>query len=220
MKILIVDDDAGQRALLRRVLGREGHSVLAAEHGQQALDLLAHEPVDAVISDVAMPRIDGFRLCVELRRDARWRHLPFILHSATHATDADARLGRDLGADAFLPKPTDPQAMFAALHAARDRSDRAVQPSPHDVAAVLKEYGERLVDNYFWLRQKDSPAVLAYLKAESAYTDFVMKPTQPIQDALYKEMLGHIQETDRSVAYRDGEWLYYFRTEADKQYPI
>ncbi len=93
-------------------------------------------------------------------------------------------------------------------------------PVAKKIPHVTTIHGHRLVDNYYWLRQKDSPAVLAYLKAENAYTDFVMQSTQLLQDALYKEMLGHIQETDRSVAYRDGDWLYYQRTEADKQYPI
>jgi oligopeptidase B len=93
-------------------------------------------------------------------------------------------------------------------------------PVAKKVPHVTTIHGERLVDNYFWLRQKDSPAVLAYLKAEDAFTEAFMKPTQPLQDALYKEMLGHIQETDKSVAHRDGDWFYYYRTEAEKQYPI
>ena len=93
-------------------------------------------------------------------------------------------------------------------------------PVAKRVPHVTAIHGDRLVDNYYWLRQKDSPAVLAYLKAENAYTGFVMKPTQPLQDVLYKEMLAHIQETDTSVAHRDGDWLYYHRTEAEKQYPI
>ena len=80
--------------------------------------------------------------------------------------------------------------------------------------------GERLVDNYFWLRQKTSPAVMAYLQAEDAYTDWFMGPTKPLQETLYKEMLGRVQETDQSVPYRDGDWLYYHRTEEGKQYAI
>ena len=93
-------------------------------------------------------------------------------------------------------------------------------PMAKRIPHVTNIHGDRLVDNYFWLRQKNSPAVLAYLRAENAYTEWYMKPTLLLQNALYKEMLSHIQETDRSVSYRDGEWLYYFRTEADKQYPI
>src|SRR5216684_3575736 len=66
-------------------------------------------------------------------------------------------------------------------------------------------HGERLVDNYFWLRKKNDPAVLAYLQAEDAYTDWVMGPTKPLQETLYKEMIGRVQETDQSVPYRDGD---------------
>src|ERR1043166_4572968 len=93
-------------------------------------------------------------------------------------------------------------------------------PVARKIPHVTKIHGDRLVDNYYWLRKKDSPAVLAYLKAEDAYTDWFMKPTQPFQDALYKEMLGRIQETDTSVPFRDGQWFYYRRTEEKKQYPI
>jgi oligopeptidase B len=93
-------------------------------------------------------------------------------------------------------------------------------PVAPKIPHVTKIHGERLVDDYFWLRRKDDPRVLAYLKAEDAYTDWFMHPTQPLQEALYREMLGHIQETDTSVAHRDGDWLYYHRTETAKQYPI
>jgi oligopeptidase B len=81
-------------------------------------------------------------------------------------------------------------------------------------------HGETLVDNYFWLREKKNPEVMAYLEAENAYTDAVMKPTEDLQGALYKEMVGHIKETDQTVPYHDGDYFYYSRTEAGKQYPI
>ncbi len=93
-------------------------------------------------------------------------------------------------------------------------------PVAPKIPHVTKIHGERRVDDYFWLRRRDDPRVLAYLKAEDAYTDWFMRPTQPLQEALYREMLGHIQETDTSVAHRDGDWLYYYRTEAAKQYPV
>jgi oligopeptidase B len=93
-------------------------------------------------------------------------------------------------------------------------------PIAKKIPHVTTIHGERLVDNYYWLRKKGSLAVLAYLKVEDAYTDWFMKPTQPLQDALYKEMLGRIQETDTSVPYRDGDYYYYHRAEEGKQYPI
>src|SRR5262245_43428856 len=74
-------------------------------------------------------------------------------------------------------------------------------------------HGETWVDHYYWLREKANPKVTAYLEAENAYTAAVMKPTEAFQDALYKEILGRIQETDLTVPYRlDGFW-YYSRTE-------
>ena len=61
--------------------------------------------------------------------------------------------------------------------------------------------------------------MLKYLEAENAYTEEVMKPTKDFQDALYKEMLGHIKQTDLSVPSRIGDYYYYSRTEEGKQYP-
>ena len=81
-------------------------------------------------------------------------------------------------------------------------------------------HGERREDDYFWLREKSNPDVAAYLEAENAYADAVMKPTEGFQGALYQEMLGRIQETDVNVPYRQGGYFYYARTEQGKQYPI
>jgi oligopeptidase B len=80
-------------------------------------------------------------------------------------------------------------------------------------------HGDTMVDDFFWLREKSNPAVISYLESENAYTEAVMKPTSALQDQLYKEMVGHIKETDTSVPYRWGNYFYYTRTEQGKQYP-
>ncbi|HKZ02259.1 MAG TPA: hypothetical protein VJ180_08470, partial [Pyrinomonadaceae bacterium] len=85
---------------------------------------------------------------------------------------------------------------------------------------VTKIHGETLTDDYYWLREKSNPAVVSYLEAENAYTDAFMKPTEALQESLYKEMVGHIKETDQSAPYRWGNYFYYSRTEQGKQYPI
>jgi oligopeptidase B len=98
-----------------------------------------------------------------------------------------------------------------------------VTPQPPMAKKIPKEtniHGTTLVDNYFWLREKNSPEVKAYLEAENAYTDSVMKPTENLQAAIYKEMIGHIKETDVNVPYHLGDYYYYSRTEQGKQYPI
>ncbi len=81
-------------------------------------------------------------------------------------------------------------------------------------------HGDVRVDDYAWLREKDNPDVLAYLEAENAYTDAVTAPTEALQETLYQEMKGRIQETDLSVPYRYGDYFYYSRTEEGRQYPI
>ena len=80
--------------------------------------------------------------------------------------------------------------------------------------------GRTIVDNYYWLRDKKNPEVKAYLEAENAYTDAVMKPTEGLQKKLYDEMLSRIKETDIEVPYKEGDYFYYSRTEAGKQYQI
>jgi oligopeptidase B len=85
---------------------------------------------------------------------------------------------------------------------------------------ITETHGLRLVDNYFWLRDKNDPAVKAYLEAENEYTEAVMKSTEPLQQKLYGEMLSRIKETDIEVPYRYGAHFYYSRTETGMQYPI
>jgi oligopeptidase B len=93
-------------------------------------------------------------------------------------------------------------------------------PVARVVPAVSQVHGERRVDDYRWLREKEDPEVRAYLEAENAFAEAVMRPTVAFQAALYDEMLGRIQETDRNVPYRRGGFFYYSRTEQGKQYPI
>ena len=81
-------------------------------------------------------------------------------------------------------------------------------------------HGATLEDDFFWLREKESPEVLAYLHAENAYTDAVMAATKPLQDTLYKEMLSHIKETDTSVPVFDNGYFYFTHTLEGSQYPI
>ena len=96
-------------------------------------------------------------------------------------------------------------------------------PSPpvaKKIPHVTEINGHKLTDNYFWLREKTNPEVRAYLEAENVYTDAVMKPTEAFQKKLYDEMLSRVKETDVDVPYREGDFFYYIRTEAGKQYPI
>jgi oligopeptidase B len=96
-----------------------------------------------------------------------------------------------------------------------NRQPPVARKVPHET----KIHGYTLKDDYFWLREKKNPEVIKYMEDENAYTEEVMRPTKEFQDALYKEMLGHIKQTDLSVPSRIGDYYYYSRTEEGKQYP-
>ncbi len=87
---------------------------------------------------------------------------------------------------------------------------------PRDVTV----HNDKRIDNYYWLRDRNDPEVLKYLKQENAYTDAVMKSTDSLRSKLYKEMKGRIKETDLSVPVKKDQYYYYSRTEEGKQYPI
>lgn len=85
---------------------------------------------------------------------------------------------------------------------------------------VFENFGDKRVDDYFWLREKSAPEVIDYLKAENVYTDAFMKPYETFRETLYKDMLSRIKETDENVPYKKGDYWYYSRTEMGKQYAI
>jgi len=113
--------------------------------------------------------------------------------------------------------------IFAFIHVRAQDGNTSMMlqpPTTEKKPKVTEVNGDRLVDNYFWLREKTNPAVIAHLEAENAYAAAVMKPTEALQEKLYKEILSHIKQTDVSVPYRWGDYFYYTRTIEGQQYPI
>ncbi|WP_185822164.1 S9 family peptidase [Xanthomonas sp. GW] len=90
---------------------------------------------------------------------------------------------------------------------------------PHTVKAP---FGATRQDDYYWLRddKRENPQMLAYLNAENAYADQVLKPLKPLEDTLYKEIVGRIKQDDSSVPYRERGYWYYTRFESGKDYPV
>src|SRR6202171_1341714 len=98
-------------------------------------------------------------------------------------------------------------------------------PSPQPPFAqrrpkVLEAHGDRRVDPYYWLREKQNPEVIAYLEAENAYADAVMAPTADLQEKLYNEIVGRVQETDTSAPVFYKGWWTYTRTVEGLDYEI
>lgn len=93
-------------------------------------------------------------------------------------------------------------------------------PIANKITKVDTIHGGVRVDNYYWLRDKSNPEVIAYLEAENKYTEEMMKPAQALQETIYNEILRRTKLTDLSVPYKLGGYWYYSRTEEGKQYQI
>ncbi|MGZ5431533.1 MAG: S9 family peptidase [Thermoanaerobaculia bacterium] len=96
----------------------------------------------------------------------------------------------------------------------------SLPPTAKRVRTTSTLHGDTRVDDYAWLRDKSSAETLAYLDAENAYADAMMRPAEALHQQLYQEMLGRIRQTDINVPFRKNGWFYYSRTEEGKQYPI
>ncbi len=98
--------------------------------------------------------------------------------------------------------------------------DPPVPPVAERRPVTLEAHGDVRTDDWYWLRDKDDPAVIAHLEAENAYTEASMADTVALQGALYAEMVARIQETDLSVPVRKGPWRYYSRSVEGSSYGI
>ncbi|HEX9787706.1 MAG TPA: GAF domain-containing protein [Candidatus Binatia bacterium] len=147
MKILVADDDPINRKYLRALLTHEGHTVVECEDGLATLASLEQNPCDAVISDVLMPRMDGYRLCYEIRKNRNLKDTPIILYTATYLSAADEKAAMAMGADKFIRKPALPEVIVTALNGIieNSRGGRPTTPEKPGDLSALREYSEVLV---------------------------------------------------------------------------
>jgi two-component system phosphate regulon response regulator OmpR len=124
-KIVVVDDDARIRDLLRRYLTQEGFDVVQAEDGKALTRILLRESVDLIVLDLMMPGEDGLSICRRLR--AASDRTPIIMLTAK-GEDVDRIVGLEVGADDYLAKPFNPRELLARIHAVLRR--RPVQEAP------------------------------------------------------------------------------------------
>jgi CheY-like chemotaxis protein len=123
-KILIADDQEKNRYLLQVLLGANGYLVTAVDNGQEVLNKLKSEDFDAIISDILMPVIDGFKLCRTIREDPKFARIPFIFYTASYTEPQDRQFGLSIGADEYITKPVEPEVFLSII---RDVFDRVMQ---------------------------------------------------------------------------------------------
>jgi two-component system, cell cycle sensor histidine kinase and response regulator CckA len=146
MRVLVVDDNPGHRKRLCMTLASGGHEAMGARDGVEALVRLEGGGFDAVVSDVLMPRMDGYRLCYEIRRSEELQSLRVIIYSATFVSKADERAALNAGADRFIRKLAVTQAILGALASVKGKSEAQRKPVRLlRYLSNLKEYSQGLV---------------------------------------------------------------------------
>lgn len=96
--------------------------------------------------------------------------------------------------------------------------EKIMPPVAKKVAKELTVHGDTRIDNYYWMNNREDPEVIAYLKAENAYTEAVLKHTEPLQEKLFDEIKSKIKQEDESVPYKKNGYFYYTKTEPEKEY--
>ncbi|MEX2482312.1 MAG: response regulator [Gammaproteobacteria bacterium] len=147
-RVLIADDKEENRYYLEALLSGHGYTVDCARHGAEALAIARETPPDVIISDLLMPVMDGYTLLWQWKADARLRDVPFIVYTATYTEPEDEKLALELGADAFILKPAEPDEFIARLRDIQSRpaaaaAERGGQATKDE--EIHKDYNQVLV---------------------------------------------------------------------------
>jgi PAS domain S-box-containing protein len=147
-RILVVDDIEENLYLLRILLEAHGYETDQAVNGREALNRASEKTPDMIISDILMPVMDGFTLCREWKNHERLKHVPFIFYTATYTDPRDEQLALDMGADAFIVKPAEPDEFMykieTVLNSVSEQKAVSEKIKPAD-ETVLKKYNEALI---------------------------------------------------------------------------
>ncbi|MBN2152154.1 MAG: response regulator [Candidatus Lokiarchaeota archaeon] len=114
-RILIADDNSQNLYILEIILKAKGYEVESASNGADALDLARKNPPDLIITDILMPVMDGFELCRRWKTDALLKNIPFIFYSANYTESKDEQFALSLGAERFVVKPQQPEALIEVV---------------------------------------------------------------------------------------------------------
>jgi len=148
-RILVVDDREENTYLLSALLAGNGYDVTTARHGAEALVRARQTPPDLVVSDLLMPVMDGYMLLRHWKTDPSLARVPFVVYTATYTSERDEQLALQLGADAFLIKPTEPEVLLERLRSLlRELGEgrRTLNPGQTpDGPALLSQYSGVLI---------------------------------------------------------------------------
>lgn len=148
-KLLVVDDNEQNRYYLQALLMGNGHDVMLAANGAEALDMARITPPDLIITDILMPGMDGYTLCRQWKRDAALKEVPLVFYTGTYTDPKDEQLALDMGAVRFMLKPQEPDVLMAMVdEIISDHQAGRTQTAPAPMleeTVYFKEYNEALI---------------------------------------------------------------------------
>ena len=167
--ILVVDDNRVNQLLLSRGLEQEGHTVVFAEHGREALDLLRSQRFDLLLLDVLMPELDGYGVLAELKLDSHLRDIPVIMTSSLDELDSVVKCV-EMGAEDYLTKPINPVLLNARITASLEKKRLRDQQRELISKFATKEVAEDLLTSGFSLGGKHLDASAMFCDIRSFTT--------------------------------------------------
>ena len=115
MRILVAEDDDNSRVLQETLLSASGYEVTTAADGEQALALIQRDPPDLVLTDILMPKMDGYTLCKNIKDDPELKTIPVIFYTATYTDPRDEAYAKEIGASRFVVKPAEIEALLEII---------------------------------------------------------------------------------------------------------
>lgn len=188
--LLIVEDVQHILQLLEVTLRFKGYPVVTARNGQEALEKIEQEHPALIITDILMPKLDGFAMVHRLRTNPKTNHIPIIFLSATYVTPEDKQFGLSLGAIRFLEKPVDTEELLLTV-AEVLTSGPSTAPQPLDEREFYMRYRERLENK---LRHK-----IGQIQRTERLLESLPEDQKPSFRSLLEEARGHRDEIQHEL---------------------
>jgi CheY-like chemotaxis protein len=198
--ILVVEDIPNILELLEVTLRFKGYQVITASNGQEALETILREQPALVITDILMPKMDGYALAQRLRTNPQTRQIPLIFLSATYVTPEDRTFALSLGAKRFIEKPVDTEEFLLTVAEILTASPASV-PEPMDEKAFYQGYRERLEGK---VRHKN---------VQIARTERLLQTLPPDQRAAFEALLIDARSQKEEIQ-KELDALYHLLNEA------
>lgn len=194
-KLLLVDDEPGVREAIQAYLEDEGFEVEVKSNATEAWSWLQTQTPDLVISDIMMPQVDGYQFLKQLREDPRFKSLPVVFLTARGMT-ADRIQGYNIGCDAYLPKPFDPEELVAIVKNLLGRRGETTEKGEDaKLEAIAKEIAaiKGMLDQRQGVAQTPSPIKIELTPREQSVLDLVS------EGLMNKEIASRLDTSVRNV---------------------